>query len=408
MGKGELRMEMICRSCGKVELPGLYQCQDCGGTLFAVYPSEEAAVSLKDDSQQGVWKYWRLLPRVPKHQRIDLGEGSTPLIRSRRLAKKLNVGELLFKYEGGNPTGSYKDRIAAVGVSWALANGREACIGTSSGNAGAAVAAYAARAGIPYHLFVLEHMAEAKLAQVLAYNALVRKVERFGTDPQVGDKVFHHLFAAAGRHGWEVMITAFRYNPYAMEGVKTISFELADQAGGAPCRVFVPTGGAGLYAGIWKGFDELYGRGWIAKKPELVAVQSAGCSNIARAFEAGSLTPAEGASTSQISGLQVPNPPDGGIALGMMAQGDGSAMAVADEEIWEAQRLLAEEEGLFCEPAAAASVAGLIKRCREQGGMQDEQAVCVITGVGFKDEKRLLQMVQGKQVPLLQADDLGI
>jgi threonine synthase len=327
------------------------------------------------------------------------------LVRSRKIAKRLNVGELYFKLEGANPTGSYKDRIAAIGVSWALANHRPACIGTTSGNAGAAYAAYAAVADLPYHLFVLEHMAEAKLAQVLAYGAAVRKVKGFGTYSEVGDRVFAHILNEVRDKNWESTITAFRCNPYAMEGVKTIAFELAEQLGGPPTAVYSPVGGAGLYVGIWRGFDDLHRLGAIAHKPHMTAVQSAGCSNVVRAYQAGERVPAPGDSTSLISGLQVPNPPDGSVALDIMARGEGSAIAVADEEIWEAQRMLAEEEGIFCEPAAATALAGLIRASRE-GAQRAERVVCIVSGTGFKDGKRLLEMVAHKTVPLLESDRL--
>lgn len=400
-------MDSYCWECRRtVTDASLYACPDCGGTLMMRYGNVRAD-GWKDDSQQGLWKYRRLLPEVPEPYRLYLGEGATPLVRSRSIVKRLNVGELYFKLEGGNPTGSYKDRIAAVGVSWALANGRKACIGTTSGNAGAAFAAYAAVAGIPYHLFVLEHMAEAKLAQVLAYGAAVRKVKGFGTYPEVGDRVFAHILETVRQHDWESTITAFRYNPYAMEGVKTISYELAEQLSGAPTAVYSPAGGAGLYVGIWKGFEELYEIGAIPHKPHMAAVQSAGCSNIVRAYTAGERIPKPGHSTSLISGLQVPNPPDGSVALDIMGRGDGSALAVEDAEIWEAQRMLAEEEGIFCEPAAATALAGLIRASREQGGLPSARVVCIVSGVGFKDGQRLLDMVAHKTVPLLNAENLG-
>ncbi|GAA3409141.1 pyridoxal-phosphate dependent enzyme [Paenibacillus hodogayensis] len=401
-------MEAYCWTCGRtVTDPRLYACPDDGGMLMIRYPDVRAD-GWKDGSQPGLWQYGRLLPDIPAEHRLYLGEGGTPLIRSRRIAKRLNVGELYFKLEGANPTGSYKDRIAAIGVSWALANGRRACIGTTSGNAGAAFAAYAAAAGLPYHLFVLEHMAEAKLAQVLAYGAMVRKVKGFGTYAEVGDKVFARIVEAVREYDWESTITAFRFNPYAMEGVKTISFELAEQLGEAPTAVYAPAGGAGLYVGIWKGFEELHGLGAIARKPQMVAVQSEGCSNIVRAYENGERTPAPGASTSLISGLQVPNPPDGSAALDIMARGDGTALSVPDADIWEAQRMLAEEEGVFCEPAAATALAGLIRHVREKGGAGDERVVCIVSGTGFKDGKRLLDMTADKHVPMLEADRLDV
>lgn len=401
-------MEGCCWDCGRTAIDARsYACPDCGGTIMLRY-TEVRPEAWKDDALPGVWKYRRLLPAIAEPHRLYLGEGATPLVRSRTIARRLNVGELYFKLEGSNPTGSYKDRIAAIGVSWALANGRSACVGTTSGNAGAAFAAYAAGAGLPYHLFVLEHMAEAKLAQVLAYGANVRKVKDFGIRAEVGDRVFAGVMESVRERDWESTITAFRYNPYAMEGVKTISFELAEQLAGAPTVVYAPAGGAGLYVGIWKGFDELSRIGVVSSKPHMVAVQSAGCSNIARAYAAGERAPSPGASTSQISGLQVPNPPDGSVALDIMARGDGSALAVSDEAIWEAQRLLAEEEGVFCEPAAATALAGLIQSADGGSRFASERIVCVVSGVGFKDGKRLLDMVAHKTVSMLEADDLGI
>ncbi|MEF3305057.1 threonine synthase [Paenibacillus sp. GYB003] len=401
-------MEAYCWDCGRpAEDDRAYACPVCGGALMLRYGNDRG-LAVKDETQRGLWKYRRLLPDVPETHRLYLGEGGTALVRSRTIAKRLNVGELYFKLEGGNPTGSYKDRIATVGVSRAIAAGRAACVGTTSGNAGAAYAAYAAAAGIPYHLFVLEHMAEAKLAQVLLYGANVRKVKGFGTHAEVGDLVFAGVMEAVRRHGWESTVTAFRYNPYAMEGVKTISFELAEQLPEPPTAVYAPVGGAGLYVGIWKGFEELRSLGAIAAKPHLVAVQSAGCSNIARAYAAGGRVPAPGASTSRISGLQVPNPPDGSLALDIMARGDGSAVAVDDADIWEAQRLMAEEEGLFCEPAGAAALAGLLRTARDRKSFAEERVVCIVSGVGFKDVRRLLEMAADREVPLLEADRLGL
>jgi threonine synthase len=400
-------MKAVCSECHTgVEQVLSYSCPLCGGVLLLDY--EKPQGSWMDPTENGIWKFHQLLPEVQKENRLYAGEGMTPLIKSVALAKRLGLKELYFKYEGGNPTGSYKDRIAAMGISWALASGRQACIGTSSGNAGAAVAAYAARAGIPYHLYALEHMAEAKLEQMLAYNAQVRKVVGFGVSPEVGERVFSHIFAAAQRKDWEVMITAYRYNPFAMEGVKTIAFELADQMAAMPSHVYAPAGGAGLYLGIWKGFNELFRFGYTSGKPQMVAVQSSGCSNIARAYANGQSVPAPGESTSLISGLQVPNPPDGKAALSVMAAGDGSAMSVEDEGIWEAQRMLAAEEGIFCEPAGAASVAGLIQACARAEQPHGNPVVCIISGVGFKDGARLSAMVSNKVVPTLQAESLDI
>ncbi|WP_171631857.1 threonine synthase [Paenibacillus plantarum] len=397
----------ICSECGTEQPESyLYACPSCEGILLPQY--ENGHLSISDSTQKGIWRYHASLPPVPAKSRLYLGEGMTPLIPSVRLGRKLGIGELYFKYEGGNPTGSYKDRIAAMGLSWALGQGRGACIGTSSGNAGAAIAAYAARAGMPYHLFVLENVAEAKLAQSLLYKANVRKIKGFGNDPEIGMRVFDRIFEGAADHGWEVMITAFRYNPYAMEGVKTIAYEIYEELKGMPSHVYSPAGGGGLYCGIWKGFNEIYESVRTAAAPCMVAVQPEGCSNIVRAYQAGSKEPLPGSSTSQISGLQVPNPPDGKLALQIMNRGGGKGIAVSDSLIWETQRLLAVEEGIFCEPAGAASVAGLIRDCEENPGRSLDKVVCVISGNGFKDGKRLSDMTSEIHVPCLDVEHLDI
>lgn len=401
-------MIAICSACGSAAPAGTpYSCSVCGGALLLQYERPDA--NWNKGAVQGIWKYAALLPDVPVGSRIELGEGGTPLVRSVSLAGRLGLDALYFKYEGGNPTGSYKDRIAAMGVSWTLAQGKEACIGTSSGNAGAAAAAYAARAKLPYHLYVLENMAEAKLAQVLAYGASVTKVVGFGYSPDVGEEVFERVVAASKARNWEMMVTAFRFNPYAMEGVKTIAFEIAEQLGdAAAARVYAPAGGGGLYVGIWKGFDELSRFGLAEGKPHMVAVQPDGCANIAVAYRQGDKHPAPGPATSRISGLQVPNPPDGDAALALMAAGDGSCVSVADDDIYAAQRLLAEEEGIFCEPAGAAALAGLIRE-RDNGTTFDRgPVVCIVSGVGFKDGASVAEMVKNRDVPLLEVSALTI
>jgi threonine synthase len=356
----------------------------------------------------GVWRYETLLPQVAEERQVTLGEGCTPLVKSAGIAKALGLSNLYFKIESGNPTGSYKDRIAAVGVSWALQQGKTACIGTTSGNAGAAVAAYAARAGIPYHLYLLEHIVEAKLVQVVAHGANVTKVKGFGESAAVGDKVFAHIAEQAERMNWESMITAYKCNPVAMEGVKTIAFELYDDlVETTPDAVFVPVGGGGLFTGIRKGFEDI-ARLHGASMPSMVAVQSAGCDNIVRGWKQGSATAASGDSTSQISGLQVPNPPDGEEVLRVLNANEGWAEAVADNETWHWQEQLAEKEGILCEPAAAISLAGLAQALREGRVGKDATIVCVLSGAGYKDAKRLQTIVDGKPaVPLKSADELS-
>lgn len=359
---------------------------------------------------QGIWKYDTWLPRVSPENRITMGEGNTPLIKSRTIAKQLGISSLYFKLESGNPTGSYKDRISALGVSWALEQNRRGCVGTSSGNAGASTAAYAARAGLPYDLLVLEHILEAKLMQAALHGARIRKVKGFGDSSTVGDQVFSYIEHQAKKKNWEVMITAFHYNSIAMQAVKTISFELfGDLNGHPPDAVIVPVGGGGLCTGILYGYKELKERKIINHAPSVVAVQSDGCANIVRAWEQGKPNPVPGDSTSSISGLQVPNPPDGWRILEAYKNGEGWGESVMDEKTWEWQEKLALEEGILCEPAAAITLSGLEQAVRKGRINKDASVVCILTGAGFKDSDRLRSVLREKPaIPLIEIEQLEV
>lgn len=400
-------LQVECYSCGHISTDFTdYYCSKCEGIIGVHYEKMDKHEQWIDERQPGIWRYARLLPKIEEPYRGSIGEGRTALVRSRSIAEQLGLKHLYFKMESANPTGSYKDRIAAIGVSWAAAHHRQGCIGTTSGNAGAAVAAYAARLGMPYRLLVLEQMAEAKLAQLLIYGADVTKIQGFGTQAAIGDRVFQWIQEQAEEHALEMMVTAFRFSPYAMEGVKTISFEICEQLPEAPHRVYAPAGGGGLFCGIWKGFKELHEFGFTSHLPLTVAAQPEGCSNIVRAYSAGSDQPLPGDATTRISGLQVPNPPDGELALRIMRSGEGSGVSVSDEDILHAQWLLGRQEGIFCEPAGATALAGLI-RARENGQVKDDEViVCCVSGSGFKDYIRMIEMAEVGDVPLLSIDQL--
>ncbi|MFS0821543.1 threonine synthase [Bacillus sp. 1P02SD] len=362
------------------------------------------------NGMNGIWRFQDLLPTVSAHNQITLGEGNTPLVKSQRIAKELGLSSLYFKLESTNPTGSYKDRIAALGISWALENNRSACIGTSSGNAGASVAAYAARAGIPYHLLVLEQMSEAKMTQIVIYGANVTRINGFGESEQVGNLVFEYIEQQAQKKNWELMITAYKYNPIAMEAVQTISFEVFQNLNNqTPDAVFVPVGGGGLFTGIWKGFSTLNERNLSKKVPQLVAVQPSGCSNIVRAWKEDSSIPLGGDSTSEISGLQVPNPPDGSEVLKVLNEQHGWGEMIDDQSTWKWQEKLAIDEGILCEPAAAISLAGVEKALIEGRITTDSEVVCILTGAGFKDSKRLEAMAKKvPEVELIEIENLQL
>jgi len=329
-----------------------------------------------------------------------MGEGGTPLVESRRLGPTLGI-RLLFKLESLNPTGSYKDRIASVGAALAAAAGRSGVIATSSGNAGAAIAAYAARAALGAVLVVPDRIPSAKLTQIRAYGAVVITVRRILDRPDGSAVMFDAVMRAAERSGWLPMITAHRYAPAAMEGVKTIAFEIVETLHRAPERVYVPVGGGGLLAATWRGFAEARALGWANAVPRMVAVQPEGCSPLVRAFD-GRPASAEAVSTA-ISGLQVSVPPDADLALQALTDSRGRAIAVSDEAIYDAQRRLAREEAIFAEPAGAAPTAGLLADSASGENQAGETVVCLITGTGFKDPAPL---ESGEPHSALDVDEL--
>ena len=208
----------------------LSACPACGATIDVRYDAPDIPIQA---GLPGIWRYSAHLPiRAPEHA-VCLGEGGTPLLRSARLGSDMGVAELHFKIEGSNPTGSYKDRIAAVGIARLREQGKRAWAATSSGNAGAAIAAYGVRAGLDGYLFTLEKASRAKIAQILAYGPRVFAVERLGYDPVVEQATWRYIRTICDANGWGMLVTARKFSPHAMEGVKTIAYELGEQLGDA-------------------------------------------------------------------------------------------------------------------------------------------------------------------------------
>jgi threonine synthase len=301
--------------------------------------------------------------------RITLGEGETPL---------LAVDGALLKCEHLNPTGSYKDRIASVAISIGSAAGAKGWIGTSSGNAGAAFAAYGARARMRGWLLTVDGVSAEKLAHVRAFDTEVWELERFGRDPEVDAEVFRLVARLAEAENLTLGITARAYNEAAMDGIKTIAFELIDELGAAPGAVYVPTGGGGLIASLAAGFAQARELGLSQRLPRLVAVQPEGCAPIHLAARRGREHVAPvGECRSEISGLRLTNPPDGDLALQAVLSTQGWTAAISDEDALTTQRALAAEHGILVEPAAALAFAGYQTR-------PVEDAVVLMTGNGLK------------------------
>lgn len=326
----------------------------------------------------GLSRYATHLPPVAKF--VTLGEGNTPLIPLPSLARRLGLRELSAKLESHNPTGSYKDRVAAMSLSLALQRKCAGWIATSSGNAGLAMAAYGARAGIPGFLCLVGSAPLEKRLPLMPYGLGVVAVDGIGrhstgkNDTSLVDQVCD----AAERHHLFLGITAHAFNPAGMRGIDTLAYELAEQCP-SMTHAYVPTGGGGLLTAITRGLER---RGLRVR---VVACQPRGCAPIVDFLEGRLPAPEVARCESEISALQIPSPPDGALATEAVLRSDGWGTAPNDDQILSAQRLLAEAEGVFAEPASAAAVAALQLDVQRGRITARDHPVLIVTGAGWKD-----------------------
>jgi threonine synthase len=353
-----------------------------------------------------IWRWPDLAAQVDVDARITLGEGETPLVRSRRIGPAAGLDRLFFKVESANPTGSYKDRFAAMAVSHMLASGRKRCVGTSSGNTGAALAAYCAAAGMACEVAIVETAPSGKLQQMLAYGASLYRVRGFGLDPEVTARTFAYLQLRAEEPGAALQISAYHYSPVGMTGVQSLAYELAEQIPGRIDHVFCPAGGGGLTLAVARGFEYLSRQPTGDAMPRIECVQPIGNNTIAGPLRADAAQAQNVTCTSRISGLQVPSVIDGDTTLAACRRSGGKGHAIEDEEIWTAQSRLATEEGLFCEPAGATALAGALRAVRDGEISPDATVVCLITGSGFKDPLSLERMVSDRACPMVSLEEL--
>jgi threonine synthase len=321
--------------------------------------------------------FWE--PAVEAGQRVTLGEGETPLLRSLRIGPEAGLENLYFKCEGANPSGSYKDRFAALAISQMQARGQHTCVATSSGNTGAALAAYCAVAGIRCWIAVVETAPEGKLLQMRAYGAEIERVLGFGLDAEITRRTFEGLQDRGTQPGHALQISAYAYSPLGMMGVESIGFELAEQMGGGLDAVFSPAGGGGLTLAVARGLMK------VGCGAAVHCVQPSGNDTIASPLRQGEEVARSVVGSTQISGLQVASVIDGDAVIQECRASGGTGHIVEDAEVWALQRRLAREEGIFCEPAGAVALAGALKAARTGELRQDARVVCLVTGVGFKD-----------------------
>ena len=328
-----------------------------------------------------IHEYASFLPVTAATPRITLQEGGTRLICSPSLSELVGPGARVYlKHEGLNPTGSFKDRGMTVAVSKAVEEGARAIMCASTGNTSASAAAYAARAGLKAIVLIPEgKIALGKLSQALIHGATVLPVQgNF-------DAALRLVRELTERYGIALVNSL---NPYRMDGQKTAAFEICDELGGAPDYHFLPVGNAGNITAYWWGFREYHQKGLVAGRPRMMGFQAAGAAPLVEGH------PIEHPET-VATAIRIGNPARWSDAMNAVTESNGIIRAVTDEEILAAYQELSAREGLFCEPASAASVAGVMKVAGE-GFFGEEPAtvVCTLTGHGLKDPDRAVSLAE--------------
>lgn len=380
--------KVICWECGS-EVTDMFVnlCPKCGGLLTVKMDLTEVQEMKPQDLRKepiGVWRYAPFMP-VDKDKRISILEGGTPLYPTKALAAEVGVKESYVKFEGLNPTGSFKDRGMTMGVSHARELGATVVGCASTGNTSASLAAYASKAGMKCAVFLPSgKVAMGKLAQALFFGAKVLSV----------DGNFDDALALARKMADERKLYLLNsINPYRPEGQKSVLFEIMDQLDyNIPDRIILPVGNAANIWAVYKALQELKEVGWIDKVPMLTGIQAAGSAPIAKAFAAKrkDFDPEPNPET-VATAIRIGNPVSGKKALHAIYDTGGVSVTVTDDEIIAAQSLLGRKEGVCVEPASAASVAGL-KKLRAEGVIdRDERVVCICTGNGLKDPDTIIQ-----------------
>jgi threonine synthase len=324
----------------------------------------------KNNPRLGVIERYRdFLPVTPATPAIYLGEGSTPLVQSKHIGPSLGIPELYFKLESCNPTGSFKDRGMVLTIAKAVEEGAKAVLCASTGNTSASAAAYAAACGLDAFVFLPRGgIAPGKLSQSIAYGAQIVAIDGSFDDALRLARAFCEKHPVA-------LVNSV--NPHRIAGQKTAAFEIIDSLGDAPDLLFIPVGNAGNITAYWAGFREYADKGFSTRRPRMMGFQAAGAAPIV-------LDHIIEDPQTIASAIKIGNPASWKSAVAARDDSGGIIDSVTDDQILAAYQRLAREEGIFCEPASAASVAGLIKEAG-RSGLQGESAVCVITGNGLKD-----------------------
>jgi threonine synthase len=377
--------ELKCIGCGRVHdaVTPAYACSSCGNLLEAVIDlpaaRDELVKAQYRKRELSVWRYRELIPVAPGTRPLTLSEGGTPLARCDRVAERLGLKSLWIKFDGTNPTGSFKDRGMTVGVTKAVELGMEVVTCASTGNTSASLAAYAGLAGLRCVVLIPEgKVALGKLAQAMMHGATVVSVRgNF-------DEALKMVMEASDSLGMYVLNSV---NPFRIEGQKTAAFEVCDQLGGvSPDYLYIPVGNGGNSAAYWKGFKEYEEMELATGRPAIRGIQAEGSAPVARMFAEGAetLVPVESPET-VATAIRIGNPANWRKTVSAIRESGGTASTVSDDDILAAQKLMAKMEGIFPEPAGAAALAGLIKDVETGSVDPTAEIVCVSTGHGLKD-----------------------
>jgi threonine synthase len=374
-----------CAYCGQTydasQLMNL--CPACHKPLLARYDIDRASKVFIPGILAGrvptLWRYAEMLPVRDPAFRLSLGEGFTPLLHLTRLGQKLGLRHLYAKDESLNPTASFKARGLVMAVSRAAELGAKAIAIPTAGNAGSAMAAYAARAGLPAYVYAPQDVPPIFIAEMKALGAQVTLIDGLITD------CARHVQQGVAEGRWFDVSTL--KEPYRVEGKKTMGYELFEHFGGIlPDVVIYPTGGGTGIIGMWKAFDEMEQLGWIGpQRPRMISIQSTGCAPVVRAFEQEDefAEPWQNAHTIA-DGLRVPAAVGDFLILRAVRESGGAALAVSDESIREGLAEIGPAEGLFVAPEAAATFAALKKLLADGLVQADERIVLFFTGSGLK------------------------
>jgi len=358
----------------------LGRCRACGGILRPQYSEEAVAALARIQLGPGLDRYRALLPvSVPVP---FLGEGDTPLIPAQRLGRALGLTHLYFKNEGRNPSGAFKDRVGAMVTALALDSGKQGVLTASSGNSASAISAYSAAAGLACLILLEPGNPPNKLRQSLATGARVVPVK--GIFAHGPEELNGLLAQVAERLNYYLGFVWAPINPYALEGIKSISYEVAARLPGAPDVVIAPVGGGDMLAAQRRGYLELKQAGVIERLPRMIGVQSESAPPLLSAFRDGATrVPTLPYARSRISGINVPF--TGDHALAAVRESGGSVAGVEDAAVFEMQARLGREEGVWVEPASAAPLTAIPDLLARGLIQADERVVCIFSGAGFKD-----------------------